>query len=598
MSRSLAAIALALLPLVAAPSAAAGGQRPAASEVLVGVNQQWNTQAGFDAVLADADLARLRDAGARAVRIVVRCHAVRACAYDRRYDDGIDYAGVRTWDLAALDAAVRRVRDAGMEPIIGLHPGDRMWRPGWIVDDGHHRSTRAFVETVARHLHRRFGPLAYSFYETELDTSMHDGRYRYTTAEGFPRAWRLWLAGRYRTVAALNAEWDSRHPSFADVPVPDLGDVGRSVESPAAAALRRAIAETTASRYSGIGALLHRVSPGSEWWGPTVQVQSLHTARDTHTAASPTPVGPTLEDLAAQPAIDVLSVDGYRGDPWLAAADWRVASKVAARAGKRLAITEIGAADDAGFAAAVAGVRAGASNLRAVLVWQGRDVADGTTFGLLDRSGRPRTARLHAVRRLAGVVADRAAYRFGGEPVLYPGWSLDVVQHGKAPMAKTIRLMADLLAAGVGVEPVSEADLAAGRLAGRIVVHSLYVRADAAAELGRRRAPVVAVQYASFRTGFAAGRPVDSAEVARRLGIAVSSPEAAGRQPGTLRLLGETVPVGADLRLGGWPFVRLGSAGATTVVATWDGRPAGVRAADGSAWLEVHPGPALALLLR
>lgn len=592
-------------PAASKAVAPSGSSRPgvARSAVpLVGVNEQWDTQGDLDEVIAPGDLSKIAATGAEAVRIPVRCTVVHACRFDRRNDDSIDYRSVTTWDFTRLDHAVSYLRARGYTPVIGLHPGSRMFRPGWIVDDPMWASTRAYVDTIVRHLDARFGPLPYSMYETELDTSLdrHDSVYHYVVATGFTQ-FAAQLSRLYGgDLAAYNRVHATAWPSFDAVPIPTIGSAAGvppdAIDNPATYDLRRVIGSLSAERYSVLGRDVHALSPGSEYWGPTVQLQSLDDHREVHTPTALTPVGPTLSDLAAQPGIDVLSVDGYRNDDRaMAAAEWQIAAKIAALAGKKVAITEIGGTSLADLTAAASSVTAGASNLRAVFVWEGRDrpgVVGG--YGLIDGAGNPKPARLQRVKSLFdAVTADVRfrTYRAGSEAVYYPEWAVQVVQNGKLTFTKPLTVMADLFATGRRPEPVVDREIVAGATWPRLTLDSLYLSHDAMVSLRGHDQRLVAFQYAAYRTGFDHGRAIDEPLEPARLGFTVSRAESAARPSETVVIDGTTIPVTGQPSLAGYPFVHLVSAGTAVAYGRHgDGAPLGVRAADGSVWLDEYPG--------
>lgn len=589
-------------------STSTGTTTASSTAPLVGFDEQWDTQGGFDLMLSDADIANLKALGATSVRFPVKCSSVGACAFNARFDDTVDFSTVTTWDFTKLDAAVSRLRAAGITPVIGPHPGDRMFRPGYIVDDNAFASTKAFVQKVVAHLNSKFGPLPYSFFESEMDTSLITdaagvSHYRYLTASGFPASFASGLATLYgNNIASLNQAYGTSYASFTAVPVPDLGTslgVPSTVfDSPATYDLRRVIGSLSASRYSQIGDLIHKASPGSEWWGPTVQLQSFDDRRQVHTPSLLTPVGPTLSDLAAQPGIDVVSVDGYRDDDsGYAAAEWRVAAKLTARRGKRLAITEIGGPSLDDLQRAMTGVLSGASNLRAVLVWQGKDSSSTDRFGVIGRDGVVKAGYGAPVQQFLSQLATAAGYRTyatGTEAVYFPEWSLQVVQSGKLTTTKTLHLMADLMHAGYTVEPLVDDDVATAPWT-RLSVYSLYLGERARAALVATSRPVVAYQYASHRTGFSGGKPVDVSVWPARNGFTASPPEATPRVADVVTLLGSQYPVAVDYRLNGWPFVHEVSLGTNTVIATHSAPivdyPLALRSPSGSLWFDSYVGP-------
>jgi hypothetical protein len=575
---------------------------------LVGVNEQWDTQADLDQFLTSADLATLATTGARAVRVPVKCFVVKACTYTQRFDDTIDYRTTTTWDFTQLDRAVAHLLASGYTPVIGLHPGDRMWRPGWIIDDPMWESTRAYVQQVSGHLFNRFGPLAYSMFETELNTSMDtvgtqvDGVYHYTVATGFSQ-WAPQLSALYGgNVASLNAAYGSAYTAFDQVPVPSLGSTAGipagTTDSARTTDLRRVIGRLSAARYSALGDVVHAASAANEFWGPTVQLPSFHDRRQVHTTTVLTPVGPTLSDLASQPGIDVLSVDGYRNDDRsLAAAEWQVASKLAVAAHKLLAITEIGATSASELTTATAAVRAGASNLRAVFVWEGKDRTTSTSFGLLDPTGTPKPGRLDPVTSLFSAVTTDPAYRTyrtGTEAVYYPEWAGQVVQHGKLTFTKPLTLMADLLAAGIRPEPVVDNEILSGKTWPRLTTFSLYVGDAAARKLHANGQRLVGLQFASVRSDLASNNVApDLPLYTSRFGFTVTKPETVARVAELVTLDSLSVDVTGSVSLAGWPFVRVATTG--TAATPWGthalGGPLGVRATDGSVWLDEYPGP-------
>src|SRR3954447_20729427 len=128
----------------------------AAPAPLVGFNEQWLSQAPLTQVLTDADIAKIKATGATAIRFPVRCFIVGACSYDQRYNDALDFTKVTTWDFTQVDAAITKLKSAGITPVVGPHPGDRMYRPGYIVDDQEYASTVAFVRAVVGHLNSQF----------------------------------------------------------------------------------------------------------------------------------------------------------------------------------------------------------------------------------------------------------------------------------------------------------------------------------------------------------------------------------------------------------------------------------------------------------
>src|SRR4051812_7708931 len=188
---------------------------------LVGFDQQWDSSGGFDLMLSDANLATLKSMGATALRLPVKCSSLGACSFNARFDDTVDFSRITTWDFTKLDAAVSRLLAAGITPVIGPHPGNKMFRPGYIVDDNEFASTQAFVNKVVGHLASKFGPLPYSFFETELDTSLTTdslgvSHYRYLTAAGFPASFAQGLSTLYgNDLAALNRVYGTSYTSFA-----------------------------------------------------------------------------------------------------------------------------------------------------------------------------------------------------------------------------------------------------------------------------------------------------------------------------------------------------------------------------------------------
>lgn len=591
-------------PLAASAPASTTAQAP----LLTGFNEQWDGLTALNTLLDNHDLSTLQNLGGNAVRFPVRCYVVAACTYDQRFNDSIDYRTVQTWDYTQLDAAVSQFLSAGMTPVIGPHPGDRMFRPGWIVDDTNYESTKEFVRRIVTHLNARFGPLPYSFFETELNTSLVQGadgvlRYRYRTARGFPASFAAGLSRLYGgDIAALNAAYGTSYTTFSQVPVPDLGSSAGIpagvIDSPTTFDLRRVIAQVSASRYSAIGDLIHQASPGSQWWGPTIHLPSFHDSRQVHTATQLTPVGPTPSDLAAQPGIDVLSVDGYRNnDPWKAAAEWRIAAKLAARYGKQLAITEIGATNLDDLKRAMDGVRRGGANLRAVLIWEGKDSRSTDAFGVISTSGAVKPGYASAVRRFFSDLQAPAfrVYDTGTEAVYYPEWGAQVVQNGKLTTTKSLALAADLLAAGIRFEPVVDAELGSGT--SRVSVYSLYMSEAGRAALVASGRRVVVFQYNSHRSRFQGGKPVDVPTWAGALGFWSSNVEGSTRPAETIKLLGSSYDVAADYRLTGWPFVHFDHPGTANAViathgATAPGYPLAIRTPAGSMWFDEYPGGA------
>ncbi|MCO8126386.1 hypothetical protein NHL50_04115 [Acidimicrobiia bacterium EGI L10123] len=450
------------------PLAPAAGSEP----IALGFNQDWGTQAPLDLLLDDVALRQLAELGAGTIRLPVGCWHVGACAYGDRYDDDRDFGAVGSWDFTALDAAIDHLHDNGFEVIVAPHPGDRMFRPGWIVVDRHYRSTAAYLEAIVSHLDVRYGPMAYSFFETELDTSERteaDGTvsYRYAAdGDEIRSRWQGWLRDRYATLPALRAAHAAKYRGWADVPLPVLGSsagVPQGIYGTAAAAdLRAFLGDDAAARYNALGALVHERSPGSEWWGPTVNLQSLHTERGTHLASDLTAVGPTLSDLASQPEIDVLSVDGYRSwsisEAWRAAADWKVAAKVAAEHGKQVAIVELGAPTSARLVNAFLGADAGAENLRAVLLWQARDRPNAAEagFGYFDVHGIARAERAGFVRWVFDRLGapGRAVYTPGTTPMAYREHLLQPVLAQDLRIVQDIEAIATAMASGMDVEPI------------------------------------------------------------------------------------------------------------------------------------------------
>src|SRR4051794_6636300 len=254
---------------VSTSTSTSGTTLATAKTPLVGFDQQWDSSGGFDLMLSDANLATLKSMGATALRLPVKCSSVGACSFNARFDDTVDFSRITTWDFTKLDSAVSRLLAAGITPVIGPHPGNKMFRPGYIVDDNEFASTQAFVNKVVGHLASKFGPLPYSFFETELDTSLVTDslgvkHYRYLTAAGFPASLAKGLAALYgNDLAALNRVYGTSYSSISAVPVPDLGtslSVPASVtDSPATYDLRRVIGSLSASRYSAIGDLIHQL---------------------------------------------------------------------------------------------------------------------------------------------------------------------------------------------------------------------------------------------------------------------------------------------------------------------------------------------------
>lgn len=448
----------------------------AVRRVTLGFNQDWGTQASLDLLLDEAALGKLAALGARTIRLPVGCWHVGACDYASRYDDRRDFSAVRTWDFAALDAAIDHLRVNGFDVVVAPHPGNRMFRPGWIVVDRHFRSTAAYLDRIVSHLDERYGPMAYSLFETELNTSEQVGLdgtvgYRYVTDnDGLVQRWQAWLRARYPTLSALRAAHGRNLRSWSDAPLPDLGSSAgipeRVYGATATADLRAFLGDEAAARYDALGEIVHERSPGSEWWGPTVNLQSLHTERGTHVESNLTAVGPTLSDLASQPHIDVLSVDGYRSwdisEAWRAAADWKIAAKVAAQHGKQVAITELGAPTTNRLVNAALGANAGAENLRAVFLWQARDRPNAPEggFGYLDVHGLPRTDRDAAIRYVFEKLGtpERATYTPGTTAVDFREYLLHPVFAADRRVADDVEDIARAMASGHDVEPAVIAD--------------------------------------------------------------------------------------------------------------------------------------------
>lgn len=574
----------------------------------VGFNQSWPDRLPFNMELSSADVAKLKAMGATQVRLSFRCYIVLACSFERRYDDTIDYRYVTTWNFTFLDQAISELISAGITPVIAPIPGDRQYTPGVIVDDQQYASTTAFIDKVVTHIGQTFGPLPYSLFETDLGTAIVTDssgvkRYRYLTAQGFPATFAAQLQTEYgNNIANLNAAYGAKYTSFSQVPVPDLGSntgVPASVyDNPATTDLRRIIGWVSASRYSAIGQLIHQRSPGSEFWGPEVQLQSFDTTREVHTAGALTTVGPTLSDLASQPGIDVLSVDGYRNnDPKTAAAEWRIAAKMAADAGKKVAIVEIGAQNLSDLQMTISSVQRGGSNLRSVLLWQGKDTPyDASLWGALDRSGNVKPGYGPVITQFftdMRTQSGRGAYVAGKEGVFYPEWGIQVVQNGKLTITKTLALMGDLMAAGYTVEPLNDADVAKANWTGRLSTYSLYMSEPARQALANDLFTIYAYQYASERTGFANGQPVDKPLFTTRDNFTVSAPETTTRPPETVKLLGQSFMVTTDYRTLGFPFVHINGSGLlNTLIGTHsNGAPMAIRTVTGSEWTDEYVGP-------
>lgn len=574
----------------------------------VGFNQQWDNTSNFELVLTAADLAKLKQTGATMVRLPVKCHNVGVCAYSARFTHSVDFRTATGWNFGQLESAVQHIRAAGMQPVISFAPGAYQDSPGYIVDDNVFGSFKAYTEKITTFLHSKFGPLLYSSYETEMDTSLETGsdgvrRYRYLRAAGFPARFATELSALYGgDIAALNSTYGTTYAAFSAVPVPDLGTSAAipaaAFDSPATFDLRRIVAKVSAERFSEVGLNIDRLSPGSEYWGPTVQLQSLHDRREEHTTAELSPVGPTLSDLAAQPGIDALSIDAYRNDAaGIQAAEYRIAAKTAARHGKKVVIAEVGDTSLAALERGLGSVRSGASNLRAVLVWQAKDrIGDTVYYGMLDSSGAPKPGYLEAVTSLFSALsgdASRTSYTTGTEAVYYPEWALQIVQNGKLTTTKTLTAMADLMRSGKTIEPVTDAEIAAG-VSKRLTIFSLYLRDDARRAIAASQSPAVAYQYASHRTGFSGGRAVDTALWPARNNFTVSAPETATRPEETVTVLGTPHAVSGVASLGGWPFVHVLTTGTNTTVAQHGipaGYPLGFRSAAGSLWLDEYIGP-------
>ena len=578
----------------------------AAPPVAVGFNQQWDNQLDFSTVLNKSDLATLKKrTDAKLIRVPIKCHNLKVCAYSARFTHSVDYRTVAGWDFTQLDAAVRHIKAAGLEPVISFAPGGHQDAPGYLVDDNVYGSFKAYAEKIVAHLHSKFGPLRYSSYETEMDTSLVRGadgvkRYRYLTAVGFPATFAKELSALYSgNIAALNATYGTAYTDFTQVPVPDLGSSAgipaSAYDSPATHDLRRIIGKVSAERFSEIGLSIDRLSPGSQYWGPEVQVQSLHDRREEHTVAELTPVGPTLSDVAAQPGIDVLSIDSYRNDDArLQAAEYRIAGKTAARFGKQVVIAEVGDTSLAALQRGLDNVRLGGSNLHAMLVWQAKDrVGDTVFYGALNSAGAAKPGYLEAISSLfTTLVADpsRPTYVPGDEAVYYPEWSLHVVQNAKLTTTKTLTAMADLMRSGRTIDPVNDADMATLGTK-RLTVFSFYLGETAHKAILASTGRTVAYQYASHRTGFAAGRAVDTPLWQVRNGFTVSAYGTYVRPPETVTAFGQQYDVSGPVSLGGWPFIAIMSPGANEIIAT-HGTPAGyqlgLRSANGSLWFDQY----------
>ena len=527
------------------------------------------------------------------------------------------------FDFSQLDRRLELFFEYEVMPVICPHKGD-WWRPGFIIDDPVYEDVIRYVEMLVEHIHRKFGPIIYGFFETEVGGYMYQiqkvASYYYQQSQSFRDSYVERLRDKYSDIAALNRAYGTGYTDFEQCPVPQLGTVPLevhpryaekvlsvteapepefpedSVESMVYYDLKRILAELSADRYNHIGERIKEISPGSEYWGPCVQLEFMFDTRQIHSDTYLSAVGPTLCDLARQPQIDCLHVDTYRETAFLSAAEWRIAAKAAQKYNKRLIISEVGGENGDKFIRSMDGLLYGADNLRGAMIWDAKsNERKEEGFGILNMKGEPRPLWYDQAGQFFSTLQKGAPfygeYHRGDVEVFFPHFSLDVIQRGNASLKKTIQLMADLLEVGYKPEPIFDDEVARGEFS-QLWIYSYYMSPEAIQSISQKTKDkkVVVWQYAAHSPGLARGK--DAREIWPRLfGFKVSP---AGTRPmERCRVLG-SFSAPPELAVCYPPFWDIDDAGENEVVARhsslYSNKILGIRTDGDSYWFDEYTG--------
>ncbi len=444
------------------------------------------------------------------------------------------------FDFSQLDRRLELFLEYEVMPVICPHKGDS-WCAGHIIDDLMYEDTRRYVEALVEHIHKRFGPVIYGFFETELaGVYLHRihklASYYYQHSQSFRDSYIKHLKDMYSDIGELNQAYGTNYTSFEQCPVPQLGKVPLEVHPRVARGslsvtesrepefsedsteniiyydLKRIFSALSAERYNQIGEMIKEISPGSEYWGPCVQLEFMFDTRQIHSDTYLSAVGPTLCDLAKQPYIDCLHVDTYRETPFLAAAEWRIAAKAAQKYNKRLIISEVGGENGDKFIRALDGLLYGADNLRGAMIWDAKsNECNEEGFGILNMKGEPRPLWYEQAGKFFSILQKGAKfyqeYHKGDVEVYFPHYSLNVIQQGNASLKKTIQLMADFLEVGYKPEPIFDDEVARGEFS-QLWIYSYYMTSEAIKFISRKTKDkkYVVWQYAAHSPGVARGK--------------------------------------------------------------------------------------------
>ncbi|MCD6232096.1 hypothetical protein J7K28_05680 [Candidatus Aerophobetes bacterium] len=409
------------------------------------------------------------------------------------------------FDFSQLDRRLELLAKYNVIPVICPHKGNQ-WGPGFIIDDLMYEDTKRHTQVLVEHIHKKFGPVIYGFFETELDGRyLHQegnyASYYYQYSKSFKNLYIKMLKIIYKDIDNLNASYKTSYSSFEECPLPSLGKVPlkthrvqenlpteeisqndfplNSIENIIYFDLKRIISQVSAERYNEIGKLIKEVSPGSEYWGPCIQLEFLLDARQIHSDNYLSPVGPTPSDLAKQPQIDCLHVDTYRETPFLEASEWKIAAKIAKNYNKKLIISEVGGENGDKFIKALDGLLLGADNLRGAMIWDaksGESSEEG--FGILDKEGNPRKLWYEQAKKFFSTLIIGKdfykEYHKGDIEVYFPDFAFNLIQSGNMPFKKIIYLMADLFEMGYKPEPIFDDEVQKGNFS-NLWVYSYYM---------------------------------------------------------------------------------------------------------------------------
>lgn len=572
----------------------------------------------FGTALTENDVRRLRDIGVNALKLPVYGHHVGS-------DEIPSFAkpGSERFDFSLLNQRLELMLEHHIVPVVCPHR-DETWSPGAILDDRNLDDARLFAGALAANVEKNFGPVIYGYYETELP-GRYLNRYRdilyyhYLGSASFPSLYRKRLRSLYGTPGRMNEAYGTDYKDFSEVPIPVMGVAPcdaeptvqtsapgnvehlqrcfpeDSVESRRYYDFRRITSELAAERYNELGELLKDISPGSEYWGPCIQIEYMLDGRQIHSESFLSPIGPTPEDLAKQPAIDCLHVDTYRETAFLSAVEYRLMAKIALSHGKPLMVSEVGGENGDKFIRSLDGLLCGAHNLRGAMIWDAKSGKPGHEgFGLLDEDGGKRELWWDQAREFFAVLAAGeefyASYHRGDMEVYFPTHALNVVQGGNMSIKKTMQLMADMMEAGYTPEPILDEEVQDGDFH-RLWLYSLYMPPETIRAIREKWAHdgsrnFVVLQYAGHSTGM--NGPEEMIELWPEVwGFGV---EPAGARPLEVVSMCGRYYCPSDLALAFPPFWDIEDAGTNEVVgrhsALYGRKPLAIRTPEGNLWAD------------